>query len=529
MKKSIIIAAALLAVSMTASLLLSCVTPPIKSNAAGGEKFETTKAPETHLDTEIKGGKDEVKELTFEKDERGYSYCEFATSDPEWTFTYTAPEWILTHTEPELTLSNGDKTFVYGDYKGDNYTYAKCVNYGILFYPSRGTEAAKAIISPDDRYAVLIIDGPQYTIGDHMHQIAYLVELENGCILELFVPSWREILEANGYETSDLAPYMVENESIATAPPAFRIELSAEFADGSAVLTQRLITDDEKIDITYIAEPFYDIDPAFESLPCLAIEKDYMTAFVRGDSKKLEELLYCKEEGMFSVYETLKFSDYKATVSADGTVILTVDVTESGINAISPGRHVYTVSEGMLGVYMIDIGRSYSYNSTDKNPVKQFLRTWFNSIIYDFTIHNATYYAEKMGAYTASTYLYDFLGGYLTNYADPSIQITGNELKSAAEKIFGLTDHSGLDRVYYIDGDGFAIYNFGHGGSSYYYEFVEVTDTTATVRFYADHNYTIESDLVKYVFDVDEDTGWLIPVSAEILEKGEYAPGHHSV
>ena len=181
------------------------------------------------------------------------------------------------------------------------------------------------------------------------------------------------------------------------------------------------------------------------------------------------------------------------------------------------------------GVYMIDIGRSYSYNSTDKNPVKQFLRTWFNSIIYDFTIHNATYYAEKMGAYTASTYLYDFLGGYLTNYADPSIQITGNELKSAAEKIFGLTDHSGLDRVYYIDGDGFAIYNFGHGGSSYYYEFVEVTDTTATVRFYADHNYTIESDLVKYVFDVDEDTGWLIPVSAEILEKGEYAPGHHSV
>lgn len=534
MKKSIIIASILLTVSMTASLLLSCVTPPIKSNAADGENAETTAPPETDPDTDagvsdIPDKTDEVKELAFEKDEKGYSYCEFATSDPEWTFTYTASEWILTHTEPELTLSNGDKTFVYGDYKGDTYTYAKCVNYGIPFYPSRGTEAAKAVISPDDRYAVLIIDGPQYTVGDHMHQRAYLIELEKGCILELFVPNWSEILEANGYVTSDLAPYMVENESIATAPPAFRIELSAEFADGSAVLTQRLITDDEKIDITYVEEPFYDIDPAFESLPCLAIEKDYMTAFVRGDSKKLEELLYCKEEGMFSVYETLKFSDYKATVSEDGTVILTVDVAESGINAISPGRHVYTVSEGMAGVYMIDMGRSYSYNSTDASPVKRFLTTWFNSIISDYTIQKASYYVDTKGSYEASVFIYDFLAGYLSNYLESETKLTKNDYKTAAQVVFGLTDHSGLDRVFIEDEEGYAVYNFGHGGASYYYDFVEVTDTTAVVRFYADHNYTIESDLIKYVFEVDEETGYLVPVSVEILEKGEYQPGHHSV
>lgn len=526
MKKSIIIAAILLVASMTASILLSCVTPPIKSNAADGEKFETTKAPENDPDTDIGSSdittdvpdnRDEVKELKVERNEAGtIIYCEFPTTDPDWTLTYS---------DMELVLSNGEKTFVYVDYRGEDYV--KTMNYGLDFFPTFGTESARAIISEDDSHAIIIIKNSPMVVDQPDFERAVVVELNKGCIVRNHWPSWGDIFVANGYEyDSDI---LGDYESDGYTHPEYSITLSGEFVDGRAVLTQRLTTDDGKIDLSQTLEPFYDIDPAFESLPCLAVEKDYMTAFVRGDSKKLEELLYHKDEGVFSAYETLKFSDYKATVSEDGTVILTVDVAESGINAISPGRHVYTVSEGMSGVYMIDMGRSYSYNSTDAHPVKQFLRTWFSSILYDYTVHDAAYYVEKMGAYTASTYLYDFLGGYLMNYSDPSTKITGDELKSAAEKIFGLTDHSGLNRVYDIDEEGFAIYNFGHGGSSYYYEFVEVTDTTATVRFYADHNYTIESDLIKYVFEVDEDTGWLIPVSAEILEEGEYTPGHHSV
>ena len=394
MKKSIIIAAALLAVSMTASLLLSCVTPPIKSNAADGENAETTaspiSSPDTDADDSGNGNEEaikEPKELKVERNEAGtIIYCEFPTSDPGWTLTYS---------DMELTLSNGEKSFAYVDYRGEEYV--KSMNYGLDFFPTFGTESARAIISEDDSHAIIILHDDGMVIDQPSCERAIIVELNKGCIVRNYWSSWGAILDANGYHSRDiLVPYEPEGEH-----PRYSVTLTGEFVDGRAVLTERLTTDDGKLDMSRTLEPFYDIDPAFESLPCLAIEKDYMTAFVRGDSKKLEELLYCKEEGMFSVYETLKFSDYKATVSADGTVILTVDVTESGINAISPGRHVYTVSEGMLGVYMIDIGRSYSYNSTDKNPVKQFLRTWFNSIIYDFTIHNATYYAEKMGAYTA--------------------------------------------------------------------------------------------------------------------------------
>ena len=178
---------------------------------------------------------------------------------------------------------------------------------------------------------------------------------------------------------------------------------------------------------------------------------------------------------------------------------------------------------------MIDMGRSYSYNSTDASPVKRFLTTWFNSIISDYTIQKASYYVDTKGSYEASVFIYDFLAGYLSNYLESETKLTKNDYKTAAQVVFGLTDHSGLDRVFVEDEEGYAVYNFGHGGASYYYDFVEATDTTAVVRFYADHNYTIESDLIKYVFEVDEETGYLVPVSVEILEKGEYQPGHHSV
>lgn len=522
MKKSVIIASILLTVSMTASLLLSCVTPPIKSNAADSENAETTASPVISPDTEAgeneNGNEDEIKELEELKVERNEAgtiiYCEFPTSDPEWTLTYS---------DMELVLSNGEKSFAYIDYRGEEYV--KSMNYGLDFFPAFGIESARAIISEDDSHAIIIIKNSPMVIDQPDFERAIVVELNKGCIVRNYWSSWGAILDANGYHSRDiLVPYEPEGEH-----PRYSVTLKGEFIDGRAVLTQRLTTDDGKIDLSQTLEPFYDIDPAFESLPCLAVEKDYMTAFVRGDSEKLEELLYCKEKGMFSAYETLKFSDYKATVSEDGTVILTVDVAESGINAISPGRHVYTVSEGMAGVYMIDMGRSYSYNSTDASPVKRFLTTWFNSIISDYTIQKASYYVDTKGSYEASVFIYDFLAGYLSNYLESETKLTKNDYKTAAQVVFGLTDHSGLDRVFIEDEEGYAVYNFGHGGASYYYDFVEVTDTTAVVRFYADHNYTIESDLIKYVFEVDEETGYLVPVSVEILEKGEYQPGHHSV
>lgn len=90
--------------------------------------------------------------------------------------------------------------------------------------------------------------------------------------------------------------------------------------------------------------------------------------------------------------------------------------------------------------------------------------------------------------------------------------------------MFGITDHSIFDDLFATEEDGAVIYNNAHGPCGYYYEVIEAEDYSITVQLYSDINYTVKSHIVKHTFRQSDNGDYLVPVSSEIIEHGEYEP-----
>ena len=271
----------------------------------------------------------------------------------------------------------------------------------------------------------------------------------------------------------------------------------------------------------------YTVDPAFASLDCYDFIKECMTAFVNGDTERMESYFpYC-EKGVLSSYKTIKFSSYSAEVDEKGYVILTVDVSESGVEAISPGKHVYRVGETTDGVSIRDMGRNYIKKAEGK--AFSFVDDWYNSPESIYLIRDVKYYEStvKYSLEDLYKFLYAFALGrmcYANNGFQSELRFKKNDLTSAAEEMFGITDHSIFDDLFATEEDGAVICNDAHGPCGYYYEVIEAEDYSITVQLYSDINYTVKSHIVKHTFRQSDNGDYLIPVSSEIIEHGEYEP-----
>jgi len=504
MNKNIVATFIVFVMSMVVLLLFGCVNPP-----KNGDGIDVTLGTRPNFSGEETA-------LSSHRDEEGnYTYCEFETSDPNWTLIFRTGE---------LFLSNGKKVFVYGDIED-----VKNLNYRIDFYPVNGSESARAVISDDQRHAVIIFHDTSKSLYQlHESERGIVVELTNGFIIEDFTPNLNEIVVAN----TDLNP--PKNKDVQW------LKVSAEFSDSAVILTQSIVTNDGNIYMSHTVKP-YPIDPAFESLDCDPFTKKFMTAFVNGDVEKIGEFFYNPEPDLFSNYKTLKFSGYKATVTENGTVLLTVDVAESGIDAILPGRHLYEISRGYNGIEMTDIGRvdeDYGDSKTAK-----FINAWLGSFEYnviDPVSHNLG--KDGVSEESLSGLLFEFLVEYIEWWApgmedEDSIFREDVErglanpgeyreyLYRAEQEIFGYSNTWGYRYLFKEDENGKPVNTGGHGGTCYFYEITEVGETYVVVQFYADVSRTVESHLIRYELKKGENGSYLVPLSFDIIEESKYSPG----
>ena len=443
------------------------------------------------------------------KDEGMVKYLEFPSNDPEWRLYWE---------DFYLKLSNGDKTFEYGDYRGDELE--KYIAYALSFSPVNEERSAKLIVSEDKTEAIILYDGVRYTVDQPAIMYACVVELENGTIIQDAVPRPDQFLEAHGYTYEDLIPYHAGPGNNGLEYATYNITLTAEYRDGKPYFEGRLLTDDGKLDLSMVVGQPYNIGDDFKSLKCDGSAKTLMTAFIEKDTKTLETF-YGYETGMLDGYKTLEFGSYKATVTDTGKVLFTVDVTKSGLDTIPAGEHVFELSSNMYGYTMLDVGRSYDKHITTK--AERFVHAWLSSPFFDYRLKRAEDIPEEQ-LLTYSTNIYDFLAGYFSTAENGSLK--ANDFFEAARAMFGLSDAAGFFNVFNEAADGTLTYKFGHGGAVYNYDFVESSDTYAIVQFYADDNYTVKSHLVRYDF---EDGDYPRVVSSRIIEKSEYEPFHYCV
>ncbi|MBR6675820.1 MAG: hypothetical protein IKL24_00625 [Clostridia bacterium] len=433
----------------------------------------------------------------------GEGVMEFHSNDPDWRLYWE---------DYYLKLTNGEKTFVYGDYKGEESI--KYAPYMLNFH-AYDESAAELIVSEDKTEAIILYDGVRYTVDQPAIMYASVVELENGTIIQDAVPRSDQFLEAHGYTYEALMPYHAGSGNNGLEYSTYEITLTAEYREGKPYFEGRLLTFDGVLDLSMVVGRPYNIGEDFKSLKCDSSAKTLMTAFIEKDTETLETF-FNYEKGLLDPYKTLEFGGYKATVTDSGKVLFTVEVTKSDLDTIPVGEHIYELSSGMNGYTMLDLGKNYNNRVTTK--AEQFVHAWFANPYFEYEIIKADE-VESTNLPQYSFYIFDFLAGYLRGYEDGSLK--RDDYIEAAERIFGLNYHVGFYSVFNESENGTLTYANGHGGAHYNYDFVESSNTYVIVQFYADENYTIKSHLVRYDF---EDGKYLKVVSTTILEEANYKP-----
>ena len=276
--------------------------------------------------------------------------------------------------------------------------------------------------------------------------------------------------------------------------------------------------------------------------------KKMVRAFLTKDTATMEDLANYKP-GTLDPYKEFEFGDFQATVIGEGNKKIELKVyikkASDKVSMVASDIPVVFVAELGLNGVLFDytfITQSYyqQVNYYVREPV--FLANWFTSPYFGYELKKADEIPkEDLEAY--SVWLYDFLYCYFRTVSPYNSDLhTANICKKYAEEVFGLTDHTGYDRVFKEDSNGNLVYMHGHGGGYLSYSFggYNILDENGDrklgfvngdysygaietfVQFYADAGCTVKSHLVKYTLT----PGDVIPTSFkfEIIEKSPYEP-----
>ncbi len=247
-----------------------------------------------------------------------------------------------------------------------------------------------------------------------------------------------------------------------------------------------------------------------------------VTAFIRKDIEALEEFLGCRE-GVLEKYADFEFGKYSFEVG-ERELNLTVEITESSLPDVQPGKYTVTFSKGRWGAVYIDGLGSYSYEdvreSFDSEPSRYIYNWILPTGLWDFS------YVKDINEFKIHSYnsyktdLVMFLSIYKKDMD------TVEDYKRAAKDIFGIEDLDIPEIL--IEEDGTVIDSYGHGGSVRSYKKIEervdpdTKITTIYVQTYADFAGTVRSHVYEYKF---KDCGdYYKVIYSGIFEKGEYEP-----
>lgn len=276
--------------------------------------------------------------------------------------------------------------------------------------------------------------------------------------------------------------------------------------------------------------------------------KKMVKAFLTKDTAVMEDLANYKP-GTLDPYKEFEFGEFQATVIGDSNKKIELKViikkASERVSMVASDIPVVFVAELGLNGVLFDytfITQAYyqQVNYYVEEPV--FLANWFTSPYFGYELKKADEVPkEDLEAY--SVWLYDFLYCYFRTVSPYSSDLhTANLCKKYAEEVFGLTDHTGFERVFKEDNNGNLAYMHGHGGGRMSYSFggYNILDENGDrklgfangdysygasetfVQLYADAGCTVKSHLVKYTLTPGE----VIPTSFkyEIIEKSPYEP-----
>jgi hypothetical protein len=185
---------------------------------------------------------DTTAELPASKDEndRFYEYVEFPSTNQKWQLIYDDNYNGEEHSN-KLLLTNGEKTFVYGDFRG----VENPAGYDIQFSPLQNKDSAEVTISEDEKYAAIIYDGATFSVSEPKHDRILLVSLDDGKPINFIDIRDREILEANNISYSVLDKY----QSDGTKKVEYVTYLQGRFEGDILNITAYLVTDDNEVNV----------------------------------------------------------------------------------------------------------------------------------------------------------------------------------------------------------------------------------------------------------------------------------------
>lgn len=229
-------------------------------------------------------------------------------------------------------------------------------------------------------------------------------------------------------------------------------------------------------------------------------------------------------------YDSIKVSSFSLTFSDtakyDPYMKLEVDVTASGVNAVTVGKHVYTLNDDQVLGAVLEYDYDYPDEYADSEEVKE-LRAFFAAS----RIWNTPFYGKGKKYPGAAAFICDYYGGGTTqDYTGPGGDlvrygyepgaVSADDMKKYAEELFGCDDLTEFcSDTGYADG----VYTHGKSGGVWstgevFAVWGEGEEMMVTMRFYHDVNRIVKSHLVTYTF---KDGKWM---GYEMIEKSDYEP-----
>ncbi len=220
-------------------------------------------------------------------------------------------------------------------------------------------------------------------------------------------------------------------------------------------------------------------------------------AFLEKDTKKLESMAGYPE-GLLEDYKDFEFGDYVISVSDRGIANLLIEIEDSPVDWIGPGKHSFTYINNNGIRYMINSGTSVSEEPVEYEwPVNRAISIVDSWITHanEVLIPSADQYSEKY--YAGVMYILNSIYGTKTL----------DDYRREAKRVFGIDIFTD---VYADDGailDEIAELNLYSDGNSYKpyfpHETVDTGDSYVVLQFYADHGKTVPAYKVRYNFALD--------------------------
>ena len=397
-----------------------------------------------------------------------------------------------------------------------------------------GDKLPYAYIFDDEEYAIIVYyDENEVGEAFHVKKAEYIYFGNRNAFYEMDL-TFDEYLTHHGVDKAEISEYLTKGEprlshtmEVFCENSEIYIRSKIESIDGKVRLWGRWFRNRTTYDYEYYVDKtvvgntveqrdvleelceLYGTDPLFA---------ETATAFIKKDTKSLEELLGCRE-GVLSQYADFEFGDYSFESGKD-SLSMTVKIKKSSLPDVPAGDYTVTFTYGRFAKVSIrGLGvDSKQFTDEERTMCENYIHNWVGLTgMWDYST------VLEINEKNDNSFQHKNLVAYLECYGKLK---TVEDFRKAALDIFGIEELNIPED--FIADDGTVSVLWGHGGSVRSYRITEiVTDETAKlhtvyVQTYADFGGTVRSHLYEYKF---EDHGtYLKVISSGICEKGEFEP-----